>query len=194
MADVSFYRQSSGTGVGSRWVVGGGGPGETASTNRALNPNVLYAIPWISTGGGMISRMGLQVSVANGSYAQLGIYAVNCLTYFWPHGLVLGGNSISAGAAAIGATGMRDFAVQFSASQGALYYLAILSNGSATVETTDKSRALNILGVETTSFFLQRTMLVASYAFGPLPTFFPNSTTFACSDAYAVGLTFARRW
>lgn len=195
MADVNFYQVSShgSLAVGSRYHTAGAGH-RPSENDLAIHPNLLYAIPYISAAGGMADRMGLQVGIANGSYAQMGIYAVSCLTTLLPAGLVLGGGSVSAGAATIGATGTRDFSIQFSFQPGALYWFGVLANGSASVERIDRDYSWPILGVETTSYFLPRTMLVASYAFAALPTTFPTSATFVCTNAIAVGIRFARRF
>jgi len=164
-------------------------------TGAAMNirPNTIYALPFCSQRGGIVDRIAFNVNAkatagGGGPRAQLGIYAVNCLTHPVPHQLAVSGSDTC-----VASNGMQTISTFWTLRPNALYWLAILSQASVQVDGLSYAQQWAIFGYHPTSADMPLGLLVRSHAYGLLPDVFSASVaTLATSAGPALGVRYTR--
>jgi hypothetical protein len=152
--------------------------GQVAGTSVsavALTADTLYAIPFLVNKTNTFDRISIDVTAAAaaGKKARLGIYQSNTATQL-PGTLLL-----DAGEVAVDAIATVEITISQALSAG-LYYLAVVSDGTPTLQANAAASATAYLGAATPNACAQASRLTRSHTYAALPATYGTPT-------YAVG-------
>jgi len=149
-----------------------GQPG-SANITRTLVANRLYAVPFFTPIARTVTRIAIHVTTAVAGNARLGIYQDNGSIY--PGSLV-----IDAGTVDTSTTGLKaitGLSVSFSANT--LYWMVLVSDGTATLAATDSPSTWGLLGFNTAFNLSEPNCYYVSFTYDALPATYPAGATLA---------------
>lgn len=153
------------------------GQNSWTSGGATVTPAVdtLYAVPFWSGSGGTLDRLALQVTtLAASGTARVGIYATKARSNIYPGALVAGSAQLDTST-----TGVKADTGYTASLEPNRYYWAVVLTGTAApvIRGIGVASTQTILGVTSTSFSADQTMLTVAQAYGALPATFPAGAT-----------------
>lgn len=186
--DALYYRQIGTASPFERWytsnmvTVG-------SSTFAVTTSGQLYAVPYISTRGGTLDRIAINVTTPSGTSTQncrLGIYAATSATNVYPSALL-----IDAGTVNLATSGANTLTINQVLAANTLYWLVLLTSVTdATISST--ANVAPVLGNPSTLTAAANTYIAVAQAFGALPgTFTAGGVPTASIQTAAVFLRYS---
>ena len=182
---VTGYRHVDTNSGFESWYWAGAG-NATALTTVVAAANVLIAIPWICSGrGGVLDRMGINVTGLSAGAMRPGIYQNTGPTNLYPAALLLDAGPLDTSAVAVVNT-----PINFAVNPGDLLWFVTLFQATPTVNAWSIGANELYLGVPVTLPGAQSIGLSVAQAFGPLPPVFPAGAVLTSVSQPAVAVRF----
>jgi hypothetical protein len=185
--DDQYYRQVGTTPL-ERWYVGGQG-NATALTTGAPTINVLRALPFVSTRGGILDRIGVAVTtfIASG-VGRCGIYAATSDVNLYPNSLV-----VDAGQILTATNGMKAATVNVALAANTLYWLVyVAGTAAATIRCLSLAGCQPIFGLDNALGTAPGVGISVNFTYGALPATFPASgAVISAVPVPAIGVRFS---
>lgn len=193
--DANYYRNVGTIGGNTPWYMGGVQNAGATLTTLSCTASVMYAVPFFSTRGGIISDMAFFNTTNNNYQASLSIYEATSSSVLYPSALRKQSSTI-----AIGGTGslvQTTFASAFTLTENKLYWLVYVADETATLVAVPASAAFPIYGFPGSAWsggtaFVNSLTHAFTYSPSPLPSTFPTTTpAFVSSTFPAIGVKFS---
>lgn len=185
--DDQYYRQV-GTSPLERWYVGGQG-NATALTTGAPTVGVLRALPFVSTRGGTLDRIAVQVTtlIASG-VGRCGIYAATSDVNLYPNARIL-----DAGEILTSTTGLKAATINQVLTANTLYWLVYLAGtAAATIRCLAVAGCSALLGLDNALGAAPAIGIQVNQAYGALPATFPaGGSVITAVPIPAIGVRFS---
>lgn len=186
MAWINYFRQGSCAtiaNVQSRFYTAG----HIVALNQGNMTTIshqLYASPFFSPRAGFVDLIGIYVvtGVSN-AFGQIGIYAIDSLSQFYPQGVTL------TGCVAMTTTGLKTLTIAASFNPGTLYWFTLCANAAVSVRGIDDDFQYPVLGYNQDSYW-PYSNLVCSINASSVPQTFPVSATAVPSTCPAIGVRY----
>lgn len=166
--DLNWFRNVGTTGVlGERWY-SSGHIQTNAYTATVLVANRLYALPYISGRGGVIDRIGANVTIAvAAAKLRIGIYRMVSETDIGPGMLIVDSGEIDASV-----LGVKTVNISVPLETGVLYWFAALSGHAITMRAGLPSSMMNIIANDNTFGTSPGQSIYAALTYAALPATF----------------------
>lgn len=168
------YAQAGTSGPGEIWYYANQS-GVNALQSAALVANILRAMPFIAPArGGTLDRLAFAVTSFVAGNARIGLYTNTSDSVIYPDALLADSGSISTGS-----NGVKTYTLSQTLTPGRMYWLAIVSDSTATIRTLNGASTGNLMGNPASFLVNPYVGLSVSFTYDVLPgTFTAGATPF----------------